>query len=174
MPIMWWTVGRITTGSSADKQEKGSTYSTAVLSDAPWQLILSLSANLRPLRPASLSGFIVARQPQVLAPCIRSDLRCQPHQRNDVRFPIFIIHNSCRNSNCFLSFDTSQQVYTIEKHCNLQKQTQHGLRLPAAASFLGRNSRLAGRGPSLASLFPPQAAVGSAAAAPYPYPGWTG
>ena len=57
-----------------------------------------------------------------------------------------------------------QQVYTIEKHCNLQKQTQHGLRLPAAASFLGRNSRLAGRGPSLASLFPPQAAVGSAAA----------
>ena len=23
MPIMWWTVGRITTGSSADKQEKG-------------------------------------------------------------------------------------------------------------------------------------------------------
>lgn len=23
MPIMWWTVGRITTGSSADKQENG-------------------------------------------------------------------------------------------------------------------------------------------------------
>ena len=38
-----------------------------------------------------------------------------------------------------------------------------GLRLPASVSALGRASHPAGRGPSLSSLFPPLAAVASAA-----------
>ena len=38
-------------------------------------------------------------------------------------------------------------------------KTQHGLRLPAFASYLERYSRLAGRGPNNSSLFLPQAAV---------------
>ena len=65
----------------------------------PLWLILSLSANLRLLCPASLSGFIAARQPQALTSCIRSDFRCQPHQRSDVRFPFKIIFNLHLNSN---------------------------------------------------------------------------
>ena len=41
------------------------------------------------------------------------------------------------------------------RHQALCPQTQNGLRHPASASCLERHSRLAGRGPNLASLFPP-------------------
>ena len=45
--------------------------------------------------------------------------------------------------------------------CNIKKFSADifGLRLPAAASCLGRHSHLAGRGPNSSSLFPPLAAV---------------
>ena len=45
------------------------------------------------------TDFIVVRQPQALTSCIRSDFRCQPHQRSDVRFPFKIIFNLHLNSN---------------------------------------------------------------------------
>ena len=43
-----------------------------------------------------------------------------------------------------------------------------GSRLPAAASCLGRHAHPAGRSPNSSSLFPPQAAVGSAAVRIHP------
>ena len=50
--------------------------------------------------PMSLAtDFIVVRQPQAPTSCIRSDFRCQPHQRNDVRFPIYIRFDFGSNSN---------------------------------------------------------------------------
>ena len=55
----------------------------------PLQLILSLSANRRPMRPAFLSGFTVARQLQAHASCTRFGFGCQPHQQNQVCFPCF-------------------------------------------------------------------------------------
>ena len=45
----------------------------------------------------------------------------------------------------------------------MNNKAEPGLRLPASVSALGRASHPAGRGPSLASLFPPLAAVASAA-----------
>ena len=51
----------------------------------PYWLILSLPANLRFIRPALLSDF-----------------RCQPHQRINIRFAVFVVRNSIRNSNQFL------------------------------------------------------------------------
>ena len=45
----------------------------------------------------------------------------------------------------------------------MNNKGEPGLRLPASVSALGRASHPAGRGPSLASLFPPLAAVASAA-----------
>ena len=47
------------------------------------------------------------------------------------------------------------------KSCSIK--VPHGLRLPASTSCLERHSCSAGRCPSLGSLFPPQAAVASAA-----------
>ena len=47
------------------------------------------------------------------------------------------------------------------KSCSIK--APHGLRLPASTSCLERHSCSAGRCPSLGSLFPPQAAVASAA-----------
>lgn len=60
---------------------------------------------------------------------------------------------------CFLQFAV---IFCNCRICGtkaLCPKTQHGLRLPAFASYLERYSRLAGRGPNNSSLFLPQAAV---------------
>ncbi len=58
--------------------------------------------------PMSLvTDFIVVRQPQAPMSCIRSDFRCQPHRRSDVRSPVYSIFDWYSKGNGFSKSQSS-------------------------------------------------------------------